>query len=127
LLTPTTALPKTKRTIVDGYPNAFADPATALQSFKPGIPGDVGLRNQLRGDGYFDIDLGLGKTFALSEASEIQFRWETFNVTNTARFDTNGMSASIDVPTTFGRYTHTMATCDGVAGRCMQFSLRFQF
>jgi len=127
LLTPTTPLPHTHTTKINGIPYAFSDPASALQSFKPGIPGDVGLRNLLRGDGYFDIDLGLGKTFDIAEGKTIQFRWETFNLTNTAKFDANGMSASIDVPTTFGKYNHTMATCDSVAGRCMQFSLRFQF
>ena len=32
-----------------------------------------------------------------------------------------------DVTTTFGTYDGTYATCDGNAGRCMQFSLRYEF
>jgi hypothetical protein len=27
----------------------------------------------------------------------------------------------------FGRYNATLATCDGQAGRCMQFALRYEF
>jgi hypothetical protein len=27
----------------------------------------------------------------------------------------------------FGRYNYTFATCDGKAGRCMQFGFRYEF
>lgn len=130
LLTSTTALPATsvnKGATVG--PNAFSDPTAALNSFKPGIPGEIGLRNVLRGDGYFAIDSSLRKVFPLTaDASKrLAFAWDTFNLTNTPKFDTASINAEIDVPGTFGRYTRTLATCDGVAGRCMQFSLRFEF
>lgn len=126
LLTPTTKLPKT-RVNKSGIPNAFADPTDALSYFKPGRPGEIGLRNVLRGDGYFTIDTGLGKSFPLGERGRLQFRWETFNLTNTPKFSTSGLNAEIDQTSTFGNYNTTFATCDGVAGRCMQFSLRYEF
>lgn len=111
-----------------GYPNAFSDAAQARVHFRPEYPGEVGLRNVLRGDGYFSVDLGVGKEFHLPwEKQLIQFRWETFNLTNTPKFDTGSITATLDVPSTFGRYSRTLATCDGRAGRCMQFSLRYEF
>ena len=53
------------------------------------MPGQTGGRNQLRGQGYFDIDTGLYKNFTMpwSEKQRLQFRWEAYNVTNTVRFD----------------------------------------
>ena len=125
-----TGVPVTKTTLnaVDGYPSPFANPTEAIQQFRPEMPGEVGLRNALRGDGYFTIDLGLGKSFALPwEKQKLQFRAEVFNLTNTAKFDTASVSASLADPTTFGRYTSTFATCDGRAGRCMQMSVRYEF
>jgi hypothetical protein len=38
-----------------------ADPANAESLFQPALPGQVGVRNFVRGDGYFGIDLGLSK------------------------------------------------------------------
>ena len=52
-------------------------------------PGEAGDRNIFRGDGYFDIDSGLAKTFKITENQGVKFAWEVFNVTNSARFDTN--------------------------------------
>ena len=41
----------------------------------------------MRGPGYFGIDLGLAKSWNVSESQSVKFSWETFNVTNTTRFD----------------------------------------
>jgi hypothetical protein len=32
-----------------------------------------------------------------------------------------------DREASFGRYYETIATCDGGAGRCMQFALKYDF
>lgn len=118
----------TTRNAVDGFPSPFADPSQARTFFRPARPGEVGLRNVLRGDGYFEIDLAVDKSFLLPlEGHRLRFRWETFNVTNTPSFDTGSVSATIDVPASFGRYNRSLASCDGSAGRCMQFSLRYEF
>lgn len=126
----TAGLPKTHTTknAAQGFPSPFPDPDGARGSFRPAFPGEVGLRNRLRGDGYFAIDLGVGKSFILPwEGHRLQFRWETFNLTNTPKFDTGSITATIDTAGSFGRYNRTLATCDGSAGRCMQFSLRYRF
>ena len=92
-------------------------------------PGEVGLRNQLEGDGYFSIDFSLSKSWSLPWASshKLRFRWDTFNVTNTPKFDVFFMDMFPDREASFGRYYETIATCDGGAGRCMQFALKYEF
>ncbi len=96
-----------------------------------GAPGRArsGLRNQLEGDGYFSIDFSLSKGWTLPWSSnhKLRFRWDTFNVTNTPKFDVFFMDMFPDREASFGRYYETIATCDGGAGRCMQFALKYEF
>ena len=123
-------LPDTKTTenVVDHRPSPFPDPAAALKFYRFSLPGEQGVRNALRGDGYFTIDLSLSKGFELPFAEHrLRFRWDVFNVTNTPMFDVNGSAMTPDRTTTFGQYTSTLATCDAQAGRCMQFALRYEF
>jgi hypothetical protein len=56
------------------------------------------------------------------EGHSIQIRWETFNLTNTARFDIGTASLDISAAGTFGKYS-TMLT----QPRVMQFGLRYEF
>ena len=61
-----------------------------------------------------------------SEKESLQFRWEAFNVTNTARFDAqsallNG-SLGLGSAGTFGNYQALLTN-----PRIMQFALRFEF
>jgi hypothetical protein len=117
--------------LANGNVNLFPDPAKAESSFLPALPGQVGVRNFVRGDGYFGIDLGLSKRWKMpwSEKQSAALRWEVFNVTNSARFDFNDQNAgsasesnnSIAVPN-FGNYTHLMTN-----PRVMQFALRYEF
>ncbi len=104
-------------------PNLFANPEVAFTTFKSTRPGQVGTRNTLRGDGLMQLDLGLGKDFSLPwEGHKLQFRWEVFNVTNTARFDPQSLNLSITDELTFGYYTGTLSP-----PRVMQFGLRYEF
>jgi hypothetical protein len=104
-------------------PNLFPDPELAYASFRFTRPGQTGSRNVLRGDGYFSIDAGLGKEFRMPwEGHRLQFRWEVFNVTNSARFDVQTMELSADEAATFGRYQTTLNQ-----PRVMQFGLRYEF
>jgi hypothetical protein len=57
-----------------------------------------------------------------SEKHTLQFRWETFNLTNTTRFDVNSLSLDISASGTFGKYSSTLNT-----PRIMQFGLRYEF
>jgi hypothetical protein len=115
----------------DGNVNLFPDPATAESLFNPALPGQVGTRNFVRGDGYFGVDLGLSKRWNMpwNEKQSLALRWEVFNVTNSTRFDFNDQNSgsasesnnSIAVPN-FGNYTHLMTN-----PRVMQFALRYEF
>jgi hypothetical protein len=118
---------ETNKNAVDGRPSPFADPQDALTYFRRALPGESGVRNMLRGDGYFTIDLSIAKGFDLGFADHrLRFRWDIFNVTNTAKFDVGQLNMFPD-RAGFGRYDGTLATCDAQAGRCMQFALRYEF
>lgn len=118
---------ETTRNAVDGRPSPFADPADALTYFRRALPGEVGIRNQFRGDGYFTIDLSLSKAFRMGVSDHrLRFRWDVFNLTNTVRFDVGQLTMFPD-RAGFGRYDGSLATCDAQAGRCMQFALRYEF
>jgi hypothetical protein len=105
-------------------PGLFTDPERALAAFDYELPGGIGTRNGLRGDGVFNIDLNVAKRFTMpyAEGHSIQLRWETFNLTNTARFDVNSLSLDISSANTFGRYSSTIGE-----PRIMQFGLRYEF
>ena len=66
------------------------------------------------------------KAWGLFGDSQLRFRWDVFNVTNTPKFDVASLTMLPD-RTGFGRYSSTLATCDAQAGRCMQFALRYEF
>ncbi len=118
----------TTKNAVQNRPSPFADPKTAIDYFRYSLPGEVGLRNVLRGDGYFTIDLSVSKAWSLGFADHrLRFRWDVFNVTNTPRFDVGQISARLDDAAGFGRYDGALSPCDGQAGRCMQFALRYEF
>ncbi|MGQ0732645.1 MAG: carboxypeptidase regulatory-like domain-containing protein [Acidobacteriota bacterium] len=122
-------LPKTQttRNAVTSRPSPFVDAVDALTFFRRQLPGEAGVRNLLRGDGYFTIDASLSKSWSLGFSDHrLRFRWDIFNVTNTPKFDVNQLTVTPDVAG-FGRYNGSLATCDAQAGRCMQFALRYEF
>src|SRR5690349_2301093 len=121
----------------NGTPNIFSDPLAAYRSFRPARPGEVGDRNVLRAPGYIALDMGLYKSWKLTEHQALQFRWEVFNVTNTQRFDGLTISDLSLGPdpflggnpnSDFGRFTSTQTPLNETkAGRVMQFALRYTF
>jgi hypothetical protein len=118
---------ETTRNAVDGRPSPFVNPTDALTYFRRALPGEVGIRNLLRGDGYFVIDLSVSKSFRVGIADHrLRFRWDVFNLTNTVKFDVGQLTMFPD-RAGFGRYDGSLATCDAQAGRCMQFALRYEF
>ena len=88
------------------------------------LPGEVGERNKYRGDGYFDIDSGLMKSWKITEKQGLKFDWEVFNVTNSVRFDTNPVTSLKNSVGTgnLGAYTATLSV-----PRVQQLSLRYEF
>ncbi len=111
---------------VDGRPSPFKDPKEALKFFRFALPGEVGLRNVLRGDGYFTLDTSVSKAWRVVSDNRLRFRWDVFNLTNTPKFDVGDVTMLPD-RSGFGRYNGTLAACDGQAGRCMQFALRYEY
>ncbi|HXW55811.1 MAG TPA: carboxypeptidase regulatory-like domain-containing protein [Candidatus Cybelea sp.] len=123
---PLPAMTNPKHAFVNGQdigPDIFANPAAALDSFRPDWPGESGVRNNVIGDGMFNIDTGVVKDFNLWEKKQLEFSWQSFNVTNSVRYDVRAAQPSLaDGPATFGLYTSTIT-----APRFMQFALRFSF
>jgi hypothetical protein len=105
-----------------GGPNMFPDPKSAYDAFEGAMPGGIGMRNGIRGDGIFNIDASLSKRVQIREGHSLQFRWEVFNITNTARFDVGTASLDISIAGTYGKYTDQLT-----APRVMQFGLRYEF
>ena len=114
----------------NGAPQVFDNVAALNNGLMNGspirlaYPGEAGDRNNFRGDGYFDIDSGLAKTFKITESQGIKFAWEVFNVTNSVRFDTNPTNSLGTTLTggTLGNYSRVLSL-----PRVMQFSLRYDF
>jgi hypothetical protein len=105
-------------------PNLWANPTTALASFQETLAGQTGSRDAMRGSGFFNIDSGLYKNFTMpwSEKQRLQFRWESYNVSNSVRFDPASASLSLTSTANFGKLSSQLGT-----PRQMQFALRFTF
>jgi hypothetical protein len=107
-----------------GTINIFPEGQAALSDFRHDYPGESGARNILRGNGLFNVDLGLDKRWKMpyKETHSIQFRWEVFNVTNSVRFNVQSLSLALDNQTSFGNYSQELSV-----PRVMQFALRYEF
>lgn len=51
----------------DGDPNVFHSGPAAAGAFRYSCPGESGQRNNLRGRGYFGVDMSLAKTWKTTE------------------------------------------------------------
>ncbi len=103
-------------------PNVFVNAQQGLDSYSFTLPGQIGSRAALRTDGYFNIDGGLYKRFTMpyKDNHTLQFRWEIYNLTNTARMASPQLS--IADSGTFGNYQGQLTD-----PRVMQFALRYEF
>jgi hypothetical protein len=102
----------------------YSNPTGALAAFTGPTGFNIGQRNNLRGPGYFDIDLGLGKTFPVwREGVNLKFRADAFNATNHPSFNppsANDITQASGVP--FGAITSTSSSA-----RVLQLALRLEF
>ncbi len=117
--------PKTGKFMNGTTPNVFQDPAAALNSFRYSLPGESGQRNELRGPGSFDIDMGLSKAWKFTESQNLKLSWEVFNVTNSPRFDVGSMMNNnnlLDSAGSFGNFINTLSQ-----QRVMQLGARYTF
>jgi hypothetical protein len=118
--------------ISGGGPNLFSSPLSVVTAAgeAPGVyglfhetfAGQAGLRDNLRGNGLFNIDTGLYKVFTMpySEHHKLQIRWEAYNVTNSVIFDPASASLSDNSSSNFGKISTTLT-----APRQMQFAGRY--
>jgi Carboxypeptidase regulatory-like domain/TonB-dependent Receptor Plug Domain len=93
-------------------PAAFAVPA-------PGTFGNLG-RDTLRSDRFKNLDLSLFKQFPITESKRLEFRFETFNLTNTPVW--NVPDVNISHTNSFGTISSTANTA-----RQLQFGLKLYF
>jgi hypothetical protein len=109
---------------------AFKNPSQANADFVGPIGFNIGARNNLRGPGYFNMDMGLGKNFPLwAERVALKFRADAFNVFNHPNFSTPCTDIT-NVSCLFGNISSTVGT--GInnlsdAPRVLQLSLRLEF
>jgi hypothetical protein len=82
------ALAKTKLTkLPGGSVSMFPNPTQAAAQFSGPVGFTIGPRNSERGPGFFNVDLGLGKTFpVVSEKVNLKFRADAFNAFNHPNF-----------------------------------------
>lgn len=103
------------------HPSAFASGVTGLSGLAQPLLETQGTsgRNHLRLAGLTDWDAAITKAFAVTEGTNLQLRWEVFNLLNHPNLSgfTNTFTAG-----NFGQYTSTATNM-----RQMQVSARFQF
>lgn len=130
----TTAPVKVHKHIQGGLPQVFADPNAISEGVTSGspirlpYPGEAGMRNNFRGDGVFDVDSSMTKSWNLSERARMKFAWEVYNVTNSVRFDDQGaVSEPLNNALTYPGFGFYSTTLGSHTFRRMQFGLRVDF
>lgn len=115
----------------------FTNASTAAAAYTGPVGFKIGGRNTLRGPGYFNTDIGLGKTFPVyREGVNLQFRADAFNALNHPNFEIpsenvfNGLDEEdILQGSGFGKisYTVTPSGNENNGARVLQLSLRLEF
>lgn len=103
------------------YFDRTAYAAVNIPAGQPQRFGNAG-RNNLRGPGFFNVDLSLFRSFSLTERFKLQFRAEALNALNHANFANPG--ADISNAGTFGFIT---ATTGAFQERNLRFGARLSF
>jgi hypothetical protein len=109
--------------------NPYSNPLYFWSDLPP-FPSGMTGRNTFRAPGFFDFDLGVYKTFQITERVRMQLRGESYNVINHANLYVIGTSA--DVENTNPDGSATINACKGCAGstqdrRNMQLALKIIF
>jgi hypothetical protein len=133
ILTGSLAPMKSHVTVKNGQVYAFPDPQLAYNQYRGPVGFEMGARNNLRGPHFFDMDLGLGKTFPVyRELVNLKFRVDAFNFMNHPNFQspsfTGGDAWLVNAPSQFGVVPGTV-TPNGsdLSARVLQGSLRLEF
>jgi hypothetical protein len=119
------------RNATGGVPNLFGPTPSgqlapaAWQNFTftlPGLPGD---RNVINGPAYAAADVGVSKSFPITERTKLKLQARAYNVFNSVNFDDAFLSLDPTSPGTFGQLTATAGPRGGA--REMEFAARFEF
>jgi hypothetical protein len=108
---------------------AYANSTQANADFTGPVGFQIGARNNLRGPGYFDMDMGLGKTFPFTDRVGLKFRADAFNAFNHPNFSTPCTDIT-NVSCLFGEISSTQGTQinNGFESyRVLQLALRLEF
>jgi hypothetical protein len=115
----------------NGIPNLFGQtpagqPAPAAwNNFDFTLPGLPGSRNVITGPAYAATDVGISKSFKITERTLLKFQARAYNVFNSVNFDDGTLSLDPTSPGTFGEITGTAGPRGGA--REMEFAARFEF
>jgi hypothetical protein len=107
------------------FDTSYTNPTLGISDFGP-YPAAMNARNAFRGPGYWNLDLGIYKSFFLGEKYKLQFRAEMYNAFNHA----NLYLASGDVDVSFNPYLDAakgLTVSGGKDYRTVQLALRLTF
>jgi hypothetical protein len=133
ILTGTLAPMKAHVNVQNGQVYAFKDYNLAFNQYRGPTGFEMGARNNLRGPGYFNLDLGLGKNFPVfpKEGVTLKFRVDAFNALNHPNFQAPSFENNMDLtnaPSQFGVIPGTVIpNGSDQAARVLQGSLRLEF
>ena len=107
----------------------YTNPSQANADYVGPLGFQIGARNNLRAPDYFDLDLGVGKVFPITERVALKFRTDAFNALNHPNFSAPCNDVT-NVSCLFGTISSTVGT--GInngadAARVLQVSLRLEF
>jgi Carboxypeptidase regulatory-like domain/TonB-dependent Receptor Plug Domain len=100
-------------------PAAFTDPPVATTSGTSDLAPLGGSNTQVNGPGFRDLDFSIFKEFKVTETTRLQFRAESFNLTNTPSFNLPSNTNYRDT-VNFGESTSTRSN-----PREIQFALKY--
>jgi len=123
---------KTHVNVQSGQVYAFKNPQQAINQFAGPVAFQMGSRNNLRGPGYFDLDLGAGKTFPItSERLNLKFRVDAFNALNHPNFQAPSFENNMNLTAPVNEFGVIPGTVipngSDQSARVLQGSLRLEF
>jgi len=105
-------------------PNLFSNPAAALAALSFTLPGSPGSRNVFIGPAFATLDVGVNKSFHITERQRLQIRVTAFNAFNSVNFSDAGLSLDPTIANTFGTFS---SSANQGFGREMEFAVRYEF
>jgi hypothetical protein len=99
---------------------------SGINDFVGPIGFQEGSRNNLRGPRYFNLDLGLAKTFPIyGDRVNLRFRCDAFNALNHPSFSRPDPMDNLDITETAGTFGVITSTAN--SARVLQLALRLEF